>query len=339
MKSNKVNYLIVGGFVIAVIIGIVVSASMLAGRTGATDAYYADYENVAGIEFGTQVLYEGFPIGQVESVAPVRDKGRLKFRVDMTVKADWEIPDDSVAEVVSSGLLAAVTINIKAGNSTKNLAPGNQMQSRGAANIMASMSDLAQDVRELTESDIKPLLANLSRVAGSAGKLLDAEGAKLIDEIRNLMSSMAEQTPEIIENVNKFSEKLNLSADQLGKVLRPENIDAIDTILGELSSSTTNLSKLSLEFVKTQETVDELLVKMDGITGRVGTLITDNQLDVDRSIVEMRHTVETVARHINAINQNLEGASRNMFEFSRQIRQNPGLLLGGTPPQDRAPVR
>jgi phospholipid/cholesterol/gamma-HCH transport system substrate-binding protein len=37
------------------------------------------------------------------------------------------------------------------------------------------------------------------------------------------------------------------------------------------------------------------------------------------------------------INQNLEGAARNMFEFSRQIRQNPGLLLGGKPPTDEAP--
>jgi phospholipid/cholesterol/gamma-HCH transport system substrate-binding protein len=99
------------------------------------------------------------------------------------------------------------------------------------------------------------------------------------------------------------------------------------------------VTKLTEEFVTTRETLDGLLTKLDGITGRVGTLITDNQLDVDQSIIEMRHTVETVARHINAINQNLEGASRNMFEFSRQIRQNPGLLLGGTPPEDKAPVK
>jgi phospholipid/cholesterol/gamma-HCH transport system substrate-binding protein len=50
----------------------------------------------------------------------------------------------------------------------------------------------------------------------------------------------------------------------------------------------------------------------------------------------MRHAVESIARHIDAINQNLEGASRNMYEFSRQLRQNPGLLLGGTPPKDEA---
>ena len=35
MKSNKINYLIVGSFVIAVVVGLVVSAALLTGRTGA----------------------------------------------------------------------------------------------------------------------------------------------------------------------------------------------------------------------------------------------------------------------------------------------------------------
>jgi phospholipid/cholesterol/gamma-HCH transport system substrate-binding protein len=339
MKSNKVNYIIVGSFVIAIMIGIVVSASLLAGRTGATDDYFVEYGSVGGIEFGTQVLYEGFPIGQVEQVTPVRKDGTLKFRVDVSVKEDWLIPTDSVAEVASSGLLSAVTINIRAGESKTALKSGSQIEGRGASNMMAAVGDLANDVRRLTETDVKPLLANLTKVAGSVGKILDAEGTALIKEVRETMGAMSEQTPEIIENVTRFTEKLNTSADQLEKVLSSENVETINSILSEMNDTAGNLTKLTEEFVTTRETLDGLLTKLDGITGRVGTLITDNQLDVDQSIIEMRHTVETVARHINAINQNLEGASRNMFEFSRQIRQNPGLLLGGTPPEDKAPVK
>jgi phospholipid/cholesterol/gamma-HCH transport system substrate-binding protein len=36
---------------------------------------------------------------------------------------------------------------------------------------------------------------------------------------------------------------------------------------------------------------------------------------------------------------NLDGASRNMSEFSRLIRQNPGLLLGGSPREETSPAR
>ena len=59
---------------------------------------------------------------------------------------------------------------------------------------------------------------------------------------------------------------------------------------------------------------------------------------MDASVVDLRYTLSTVAQRIDAMTYNMEGASRNMYEFSRQIRLNPGLLLGGTPPTDEARV-
>ena len=94
MKNNKANYLIVGTFVLAVIVGIVASVALLTGRTGATDDYFAIYDNVTGVEFGTRVLYEGFPIGQVEQVKPVQENNRVRFRIDLSVTENWQIPTD-----------------------------------------------------------------------------------------------------------------------------------------------------------------------------------------------------------------------------------------------------
>ncbi len=329
MKNNKANYLIVGTFVLAVIIGIVASVALLTGRTGATDDYYAIYDNVTGVEFGTRVLYEGFPIGQVEQVKPVQENNRLRFRIDLSVTENWQIPSDTVAEIASSGLLAAVTINLRAGKATTNLEPGNQINSAESANVMAAVSDLAKDISALAETDIKPLLANLNKTVGGFGELLDAKGAALVDDVRLLIGDLTEQTPEIIDNISKFSKKLNVTADQFSKVLNPENVEALDSIIANMELTTSNLAKLTVEFSKTQKSLDALM-------GNVGTFISDNRLDVDRSIVDLRHTVETISRHINAINQNMEGASRNMYEFTRQIRKNPGLLLGGSAPAEKA---
>ncbi len=49
MKSDRVNYIIVGGFVILMLTGIVISVAMLAGRTGTADTYYTSYEDVTGL--------------------------------------------------------------------------------------------------------------------------------------------------------------------------------------------------------------------------------------------------------------------------------------------------
>ncbi|MBM3581855.1 MAG: MCE family protein, partial [Alphaproteobacteria bacterium] len=81
MKASRINYFAVGLFVIASIVGLVVAIAVLSGRTGATDPYYAIYRNVTGVKFGTQVMYEGYPIGQVETVTPVPEAGRMTFRV------------------------------------------------------------------------------------------------------------------------------------------------------------------------------------------------------------------------------------------------------------------
>ncbi len=329
MKNIKANYFIVGSFVLVVLVGVVVAVAMLTGRTGATDDYYAVYDNVTGIEFGTRVLYEGYPVGQVEQISPTRVDSRLRFRVDMSIVEGWKIPQDSVAEIASSGLLAAVSINIRSGIETQTVQPGNQIPSAESGNVLAAMSDLAKDISKLAETDIKPLLANISRTVGGFGDLLDAKGAALIEDFRLVMADVSERMPEIVDNINAFSKKLNDSATKVSKVLDEDNLEAIDKILADLQLGAGNVAKLSVELDRTRASLDQLL-------GNFGTIISDNRLDVDRSIIDLRHTVETVARHINAINQNLEGTSRNMYEFSRQLRQNPGLLLGGKPPVDRA---
>ncbi|MDP7667464.1 MAG: MlaD family protein, partial [Rhodospirillales bacterium] len=110
MRSGKVNYLIVGGFVIVMMTALVVSVALLTGRTGATDGYFTVYRNVTGVKFGTQVLYEGYPIGQVETVTPVEAEGGMRFRVEYTVREGWLIPEDSVAQIAAPGLLSALTI-------------------------------------------------------------------------------------------------------------------------------------------------------------------------------------------------------------------------------------
>ena len=79
--------------------------------------------------------------------------------------------------------------------------------------------------------------------------------------------------------------------------------------------------------------------RIDLLVETLNTMVSDNRLDVEKAVIDLRYVVDSTARHIDTLNQNLEGASRNMYEFSRQIRQNPGLLLGGTPPEDKAATR
>lgn len=329
MRNSKINYLVVGGFVIAMLAGLVASLALLTGRTGATDDYFTIYDNVTGVKFGTQVLYEGYPIGQVEEVTPVAEAGRMRFRVDFSVREGWRLPEDSVAEIAAPGLLAAITLSIRAGQSPNAHPPGSEVEGREAASIFAVMTSVAGQMTALTENSIKPLLVNIDRTVTALGEILEGDASTLIREVTILALDISERLPRIADNIESFTAKLNRSSDEISALLKPENREKLEGFIADMEIAAGNFRRLSEDLGGTQGRLDRLLENVDAV-------IADNRLDIDKSIVDLRYVIDSVARHIDSVNQNVEGAARNMYEFSRQIRQNPGLLLGGTPPVDEA---
>lgn len=322
MRSSKINYLVVGVFVIGMIVALVTSVALLTGRTGATDNYFTYYSNVTGVKFGTQVVYEGYPIGQVEGVTPEEKDGRMRFRVDFGINQGWRIPKDSLIEIAAPGLLAAVTLSIHAGAEKVSLKPGDQVPSKERSDVFAVVSSVAGQLGDLMDSNIKPLLSNVNDAVISINRIIEKEGISLFQDARNvtkdlaeLVQLMAERVPRIADNIEAFSSKMNDTSDEFQKLLTPENRMKMEAIIQNLDKAAQS----------TQVVVKE-----------IQGLIVDNEGDLRKAIGETLYIVESVSRHIDAINQNMEGAARNMYEFTRQIRQNPGLLLGSQPPEDEA---
>ncbi len=333
MRISKLNYVVVGVFVMAAIIGLVGAIAMLTGRTGDTDEYFAIYRNVTGIKFGTQVIYEGYPIGQVEEVTPEQRDGGMVFRVDFGINKGWRLPSDSRVEIAAPGLLAAKTLSIHAGASKAALKPGTQVNSMEAADIFGAMSSLADkvsgflenEVKQLLEGDVKALMGNVTEVVGGINKILDGDGKVLVKDISALVKDMSVRLPEITTNVHSFTRKMEVAAGEVLKLVSSENRAQIEEIIDNLGKSTAEL--------------DKVLKTMDGVIGNLDKLVSGPEGDVGKILSETRYVVESLSRHVDSINQNMEGAARNMNEFSRQIRANPGLLLGGTPQEDQNKTR
>lgn len=315
MRSNKTNYFAVGGFVIACIVGAVVSVAMLKGHTGPADNYFATYKNVTGVKFGTQVLYEGYPIGQVEAVTPVPKGGAMEFRVDFTVTEGWAIPNDSTAGIGASGLLSAITINIMSGFSGIPLEPGTEVEGREAADIFATVSSVADQISELTQGDIKPLLDNVNRSAAALADLLANDGQSMVAEAHAVISDVKMMTDDLVAKVPGITDNMDVAS--------------------------VNFVKLTDDMNITRKKIDELLASAngvvestDGLVASTDGLIGENRDDVRAAIGDLKTVTDSLARHIDSFNQNLDGTARNFYEFSRQIRQNPGSLIGGSAPRD-----
>lgn len=400
MKSDRINYLLVGCFVIATIAGLTVAIALLTGRTGATDTYYTSYTDATGLKFGSQVLYMGYPVGQVEEITPMVENGKVSFRVQLEINEDfknWQVPKDSVAQVRAAGLLAAVTIDIRSGKSGETLEPGDHLQGLEQSDVFVAVTDAANTLKYLTENSIKPLIESLHTYVSNFGSVLDEHGGELITNLSVVSEELATRTPGLITKLLELSDELNQTSAQLRTVLSPENAQKVGAVVDNMVTASENVVSLTEDTRRqigallgpsTSQKVDDALLNISGATRNIARLSDDvnrslrdiltpetagkmqraldnfslaatniatlsqdlgtTRAELDRLLAalsstvdenrpnlrdassDLRYILRSVAQNIDAVNYNLEGVSRNMFEFSRLLRQDPSVLLRGS---------
>ncbi len=309
MYNQRTNYVLIGFFVISMVVALIVSLALITGRTGASDTYYVVLGNVADIKYGTQVRYEGFPVGQVEEITPEPDGARMHFRVEVSVKEGWRIPDDSLARIGASTFLSAKTIDIVSGESGQVIPVGGQIASAPPVDIFSTISTTASEISELNRKSVAPLLKSLSSLVQTAER-----GA-----------------PRITEELITFTERLNATLAPFQEIMTKENLDLIELSIGNVEEATGNMAALSQDLRLTLQTVDHLMDNLDEV-------VQENKGNVDQTLKDAQYTLKAVASTVDAIVHNLDSTARNMNEFSRLIRQNPGLLLDGTPREAVSPA-
>jgi phospholipid/cholesterol/gamma-HCH transport system substrate-binding protein len=295
MKRETVNYTLVGLVVLVAIALLLGTLFAITGRSGATATYTANYRNVTGLSFGAPVYYEGFRIGQVETIEPVRTDGRTSYAVELSVRRDWPIPADSVAQLASSGLLADVAISIREGSATQILEPGSAITSREGADVFAALNELAGEVTSLTRTRITPLVDTLSRRVDSISQSFDT------------------QTPVLLTDAAALLKRLNEAAESVNLVLGPQNRGNIDQTLASIRAVAKDL--------------EDTQAKLDQLVSDAGSIAAENRPVVRDSIRDLSQITTALARRIDAISHNLESSSRNLDEFTREIRKSPNRLL------------
>lgn len=309
MTQYRINQFIVGIFVLAGLVTLFVALALLTGRTGPTDTYYTLLDNVAGVKFGTQVVYEGYPIGQVENIEPTEADGKLRFQLALAIKKDWNIPKDSHAVISAPSVLSAKTILIRGGESTEYFAPGDNLPAIGSGSMFGALEDIAKTFADLSDKGLFPLITNLNKQVTTAGELISGDLKTLMNNLQATSSALQQETPVILNNVQAFTQDLARAGKQVDKALSQDNIAAVNRIVANADKTSAQLQAISQD---------------------IRTLLADNSPNVKATTDDLRFTLETVARHIDSMTHNLDAASLQLLEFSHQIRNNPSVLLRGT---------
>lgn len=326
MRNYFVNYTAVGVFVAAMVVALVWALAQISGRTGPTDGYAIVMENVTDIDYGTLVRYEGYKIGQVERIEPVWQDGQYRFKVHVSVDQGWKVPADSVARIAASSFLAAKTVEIYAGKATELVAVGGEITGGTPADAFSLMAQVAGQIGDLSEGSLKPLIQHVDEMIQRIGNNTDTNLEELFNSLQAIAAEVQDKTPKITADISTFTSQMNATLLQADKLVDDRNVESVRAILANLEKASQQASGAAADIKVVSQKVQSLIDQVDN-------LVAGNRKNVDRSVANLEYILRSVAQNIDSITRNIDGTARNMSEFSRLIRQNPGLLLGGGVPE------
>jgi len=250
MKNDQRNYIVVGIFVIAMLAGLILWIAKLSGTSGATDIYRTRYDSVLGLSAGgTQVYLNGFPIGKIESIERAEAGAEKMFVLEVSVKKGWQIPDDSRAEITAAGLLSTNVLNINRGQSKTLLAPGDEIQSLEASNLMAELSETAAGFNHFLKTTLQPqivrIVDDLHGVMDQVDLVLSTENTGRVGTILRNLEGVSEEVRGLTDGLGSTRESLDDVIVKIGTVIEQVG-QLIESNRDDLGASVTDLHE-SLE--------------------------------------------------------------------------------------------
>jgi phospholipid/cholesterol/gamma-HCH transport system substrate-binding protein len=214
-----------------------------------------------------------------------------------------------VARIYSEGLLTDTVIDIAEGGSSQFLQPGATLRSARGVDLFSAMTELAADFGDLSENSIRPLLEAFSQVVKQVG------------------GEIGSRVPVILDDTHRLVSRLEQSGSHLSEIMNAETVQKTQRILTNADSAFSDLRSLTEGLAQVEQESLKLMRKLD-------ELVTGSQPDLQYAVAALRNILQQVSDYSSDILLNLDNSSRNMSEFSRQIRENPTRLLGGPVPTD-----
>ena|SRR5690242_14802495 len=156
MKQTRTIEIVTGAFIILGLVALYVIATSATniGSYGDNKGYVvtAEFNNIGGLKPRAAVTMAGVAIGRVTDIK--LDSKSFAALVTMQIDGRYnQIPDDSTASILTSGLLGEQFIGIDAGGSDKFLKQGSQIQYTQQALVLEKL--IGQFLSKATDSGSK----------------------------------------------------------------------------------------------------------------------------------------------------------------------------------------
>ena len=305
--EDKVNYTLVGIFVLGLGAALVVAVLWLAAGLN-TQKKYEPYqsvikESVAGLSVAAPVKYLGVDVGKVSEIV-IDPQNSRQVRVKFLIERGTPIKQDTEAVMKSQGLTGIAYIELSGGSVGS---PPLLATSDAPVPLIRSKPSLSARLEDVLTS----VLANVNRTAANLDAVLDAGNRaalkQTLADTASLVHALAAQQGTIsagFADAARTAKNAARASDRLGPAIE------------RIATSADALGKMSSDISRTSDSASRTV---DTAASGVQQIVTETLPELQRLLAEL-----------NAL-------SASVRSLSEQTERNPSSLIRGAPQRQPGP--
>ena len=275
--------------------------------------YHVVYDRIDGLVESNKVTLNGFQIGQVQSIQFTPDHSG-KLLVTLMIDADFRIPVNSVAQIVTSDLMGTRSIKMILSNETTNYSSNDTIP--GA---------VESDLKEQVSMQVLPIKNKAEQLLGTIDSAITILTVIFNEDARRNLSESFANINRTIENLEATTSDLQtiVSAEKgsvehiIGNIddittSFKENTDNLDRMMQNLSSFSDTLSQLSISPVltnisKASNQILTILEKLNSNESTAGLLLNDD---------ELYNQITTLSSNLSSLINDIQTNPKRYLHFS-----------------------
>ncbi len=286
--------------------------------------FYAYYDYADQLNVSAPVFVKGLEIGTVTQIQ-FEPEGQKPIRVDFEVRNDIKVHPQTVAYIISTGVLGgkAITLSIPGPclpdeclTSGAQLDGGNKSlfsSLLGEDDIKSSIDELTNSFQMLLDSldaafkrpngesglrqvgnDLQSTVSNFENVSQSLNEMLNDRGA-----LRQTLNNVESLT----RNLNQNNKKINTIIDNLSSLSGKMDELELDIIMQKINStldaSEKGLNSFNDRLAQAEsslQSIDEMIMNVKAGKGTLGKVLKDDKLykDLDRAVLNLELLLQDI---------------------------------------------
>lgn len=253
--------------------------------------FYAEYDNVQGLEPSAPVTINGLKVGTINDIYFHPEKeGTLmvKFSLENKIKFSKK----SIAQIYSPDFISGKSIKLLTNLSGDNAVTGDTLIGNVETGILGALNDQIAPLQAKVES----FIINADSLVGGFNEIFDTKTkSNLRESISKLNTTLA-----TFNSVSRSLDGILAKDGKIDSILTNANTASIKLVNLTDSLNSANLKSTVLKLETTLNSFNDILSSIDEGEGTMGKLLKDEGLY-----------------------NNLKGASKEMEELLREMKLNP----------------